>query len=509
MMAPLEQLLVSGSDTRLILDPKTQLNIYGCAPHPRDAVISFASTTASSISWRAHAAAQGARARFIEASLRGNEQQVFDQTLADLRARLKRAFALDDPEVEIVLAPSGTDAQLLALFIARATLGAPLTSIVVAAEETGSGTSHTALGQHFNSQAANGSPVVKGAAIEGLADGVARVDITVRNRDGSARSLDEIDSNVMTAIGIAHAHGRKIVLFAMDQSKSGLGGPSNDCLRYIRQHWSDNVQIVIDACQGRISPREINEHLADGRLVLMTGSKFFAGPPFSGAVFVPSVLADKLEHVHEVPAGLCDYSGSSEWPERWAGIRAQLPGTMNRGLWLRWEAALAEIEAYHSVPEAFRTLALNRFADAMPSLFAQFPSCRLVDLGVRGVEIRTIYPFLMANKTDILPYDKTREVYAALNRDLSAELPGDVSNKDRQIASTLCHIGQPFLTRDQRGRETGALRISADARLVSEAWKAGSERAAIEYVDSGIDEIRAVFEKIEFILKHNKSKDLG
>jgi len=57
--------------------------------------------------------------------------------------------------------------------------------------------------------------------------------------------------------------------------------------------------------------------------------------------------------------------------------------------------------------------------------------------------------------------------------------------------------------RDQSGHQSGALRLSADARLVSDAWKAGSKQAAIEYIDRRIDEIRTVFEKIELILEHN------
>lgn len=35
IFAPLEQILTSGGDTRLHLDPATMLNGYGCRPFPR------------------------------------------------------------------------------------------------------------------------------------------------------------------------------------------------------------------------------------------------------------------------------------------------------------------------------------------------------------------------------------------------------------------------------------------------------------------------------------------
>ena len=38
----------------------------------------------------------------------------------------------------------------------------------------------------------------------------------------------------------------------------------------------------------------IRDLLDDGAIVLLTGSKFFRGPPFSGAVIVPPKIMSKL-----------------------------------------------------------------------------------------------------------------------------------------------------------------------------------------------------------------------
>ena len=49
-MNELEQILISGSDTRLTVDPVTGLNRFGCAPSHRPGVLSFGSCTAGTIS---------------------------------------------------------------------------------------------------------------------------------------------------------------------------------------------------------------------------------------------------------------------------------------------------------------------------------------------------------------------------------------------------------------------------------------------------------------------------
>ena len=65
LAAPVEVLLTTGGDTRLAVDPETGLNCYGCSPRPRPDAITFASTTATSISDGAFAAVEGLRRRLI------------------------------------------------------------------------------------------------------------------------------------------------------------------------------------------------------------------------------------------------------------------------------------------------------------------------------------------------------------------------------------------------------------------------------------------------------------
>ena len=50
LFTPLDDLLACGGDPRLMLDPISRVNDYGCGPSPIAADLSFASSTASSIS---------------------------------------------------------------------------------------------------------------------------------------------------------------------------------------------------------------------------------------------------------------------------------------------------------------------------------------------------------------------------------------------------------------------------------------------------------------------------
>src|SRR5258708_21110307 len=61
LFLPLDRLLVSGGDPRLKIDPVRGVNVYGCQPLPCPGTLSFASSTATSISQPAYDRAGKAR----------------------------------------------------------------------------------------------------------------------------------------------------------------------------------------------------------------------------------------------------------------------------------------------------------------------------------------------------------------------------------------------------------------------------------------------------------------
>lgn len=67
-------------------------------------------------------------------------------------------------------------------------------------------------------------------------------------------------------------------------------------------------QVVVDACQLRSEEENIRKYVSLGFLTLVTGSKFYCGPPFCGAVLFPPAALAELEAGHEhLPAGFEDY----------------------------------------------------------------------------------------------------------------------------------------------------------------------------------------------------------
>lgn len=509
LSAPLEWLLASGGDTRLTLDPTTELNGYGCRPFPRPEAFTFASSTATSISSRAYAAVASRRQSLLREARRQGLDGALDAEMERLRDELKQTLGLGDSGCEIVFSPSGTDSQLHALFIARALLGTPLLSLIAAGDETGSGTAFATRGRHFNALTAQGVPVVKGDPIRGVAERVAGAMVALRDEYGRLRPTDEVDGDIVHGVTRAIAGGKRVALFAMDSSKFGLRSPSHDCLRWVAEAGGDDMLVVIDACQTRLSRSRLRSYLDRGFLVLLTGSKFFTGAPFSGALVVPEKLAARCADITEVPDGLGAYTGRNDWPARFAGIRAGLPVQANIGTLLRWGSAVEEMGDYFAVPDNFRALALTQFAEVVPRLLAAEPSIVPMPLPDEAADmfdaeefaVRTIFPFFIRRKGALLSHIQASVLYRALNDDVASLLPATLPPMVRFLAARRCHIGQSVAVPDGKGSSLGALRISAGARVASEAWS-GDIVAAREHLHGEFDQVRAIVEKIALLVRY-------
>src|SRR3954447_17678439 len=77
LFAPLDHLLQRGGDTRLQIDPATGTNQYGCRPAPDPDVLSFASSTATSISERAFRRLEEARDNLMRSAIAAGVESAF------------------------------------------------------------------------------------------------------------------------------------------------------------------------------------------------------------------------------------------------------------------------------------------------------------------------------------------------------------------------------------------------------------------------------------------------
>jgi selenocysteine lyase/cysteine desulfurase len=494
--------LSAGGDGRLHLRADNQLNDYGCRPYPRPEALSFASSTASSISQRAFGAVANAVQRLSQADQFGALKSFVETQ----RAQLKALWGVSE-ETDIVFAPSGTDAVLRALYLAKCVLKPPVISIVVGADESGSGVPFAAAGCHFNSETAYGFQVVKGEPIHGLANSLGVRLIATRGAAGRPRPTQMVDAAVYETAKAAIADGNSIVLHLMDHSKLGIRAPSPECVLRVMDHWAGRVQIIVDACQARVSRANIQSEIAQSRIVLLTGSKFFTGPPFSGAVFVPATLAERAAASAGAPLGFLQYTCASDWPARFTRLRGLLPPIVNLGQALRWAAAIEEMQAYFSVPGDFRKLVIGEFAKFATEYIGNQPNLRLFQEACSQADggdefcVPTIFPFLPVRKGRPCSMNEANLLHRALNEDVSEAVFARSASECRLLAQ-ICHIGQPVAIPQATSRDAGSLRVSADARLVSQSWFGGDTASATPRLRANIDKLKIVFDKLQVLLAH-------
>jgi hypothetical protein len=277
--------------------------------------------------------------------------------------------------------------------------------------------------------------------------------------------------------------------------------------------WPDQVQIVVDACQMRLGRTRLRNYLDRRYLVLVTGSKFFTGPPFSGALLVPSALAQEIDTAGDIAPGLLEYTSRSDWPIDWLGLRSRFPVRANFGQWLRWEAAIEEIRAYYSVPDDFRRIALETFGKGVEQIIASSPSLRPLSPqprspgeGVDDDELaqRTIFPFVIEQNDRVFSLEHYKKLYRALSRSVT-----DMASADAPaVAATPCLIGQPVALGGGEGQPAAALRICAGARLVTEAWSPDPDIAQ-ENLQRELGNVGAIVAKIEWLLAYSDGLDLA
>lgn len=427
--ASISALLRSGGDHRIVADPATGRNKYGVPSEPTDQEIWLSSSTASAISRLGFEAAEAAFRKVMAGGTKTGE--TVEQWFDGLRGRIAALTCCDGTDV--VLCASGTETELLALALSRHLLRRPLTNILIAVQESGVGVSHAASGAHFDATTALDGQVCKGEPLLGWEDAeIQVVKVDLRDPAGALRPLAEVDEAVRAEVGRALQAGRDVQLHILDASKTGRGGPSRAAVKAMVAEHPRNIAVVVDACQLRCSFDDIRADLESGFMVMITGSKFAGGPAFCGALLVPPSLVEPLRDL-AAPAGLSDYSARMDWPAR---LRPALSdgdyASFNLGLGLRWEAALAEIEAHVAIAPLRRTAVMRAFQDRVEELVDARPHLHLLDADIEPVRgrVRTIF--------SIVSGDGAPERVATLHRALRESIDEPDASLNQAV-----HLGQP------------------------------------------------------------------
>lgn len=358
-----------------------------------------------------------------------------------------------------MLTPSGTDAELMVLELFARRSDSAIENVIVGPAEVGSGTSVAAGALHFDELLPNGGIGVPRTAVDDeLAERTTVRRVGMRDGHGVERTDGEIDDEVRELVATARGRGARVLIHVVAHSKTGVHAPSLAAVDELAERYGSDVGVVIDAAQGRFSRRGLNESLRAGRMVIVTGSKFFGGPPFAGAVLVPPEWVPPTDH--RVPTGFGGYFTRSQMPTDWAGVRSRLPAEPNIGLLLRWHASAAEMSSYYSVPSRLRLEVLRAFESMVPEIWRRSDRVRINAVSPPLLENHTqrlleskttVFPFSVSAPDRTLRADELSLVYGWMRDDVAALLP-DATAAESRVLSTPIQIGQPVrLSADEDG----------------------------------------------------------
>jgi hypothetical protein len=507
---PTEYLLMSGGDLRLNIDEIELLNKYGCRPFPRPDAFTFASSTATSVSNFAFDKTDKVRSILIRNSLKHGFKETTVEFSELLKNNLKKIFKIND-ECQIIFSPSGTDSALQIAAITQITSNKDITHILVASDETGSGVPAALKGCHFENNTALNHPIKKGDKIEGFRD-IELIKIPFRDADGKLKSTTQLDTEVFTAVSKTNALGRHVVLHTMDQSKLGYQSPSETMLHNLNSLPDLSMQIVVDGSQLRLDPKDIQNYLNKGYIVTITGSKYFTGPPYAGALILPKNVSKLINSAkNKLPEGLTDYYNHSDWPTSWS-CSQKLSDGFNYGSYMRWNAALVEMDRYYKTPVLYRNMGMEMFCDFVEEsikdatflepLFGDGTKINMHTSEAFGIRnIRTIFPFFILKNKEALSVDHVKKLYTLLNSDLSNQFEDDPLEIMR-LAGQKCHIGQAVNVKYGNDFESAILRISLGSRVISESWVNRDISLFFRNIEAQMSQVTIIIKKIELILSH-------
>ena len=481
-------LLVAGGDTRIALDASGR-SVYGSRPWPDPGLVALGSCTASLISAPGYAAADALRTRLAAALAHTDPATLYAEQTALLRAALLGAIGCAPGDgTEAILAASGTD-----LFVLASQWLQPQRTVMICPQETGSGVPAAVQGRHFNALAACGAALPVGEAVSAWLGEL--VSLTVREADGSLRDAAAIDADCVAAVSATAQAGGRVLLVLTDVSKTGLIAPRVETALALKRRWPELVEVLVDACQFRLSGASVRAYLANDCLVALTGSKFMAGPTFCGALLVGAAAAAR--HAATAPgAQLGSYSSAADWPSGWrAG--AALPARSNFGLLLRWQATLPHIAAWSALPAAPARAFAERFAAAVSARLARddafeavpVPALTRAALGLPDDgwdAVQTIFPFMVFRR-----HGGRRALDAAACRRLYQLLREGVPGS----ALPRFQLGQPVPCGEREGVAVSALRLCVDAPMLAAAC-AGQLATPLANADAALDRVALLAETL-------------
>jgi len=476
--APLEKILISHGDTRLVLDSK-KLNKYGVPPNPRPQAIHFSSSTASPISEYGFKFCEILRRSFVNEIARDADLEaiLYSRLGQMICCEILKLAHLDKSQADVVVVPSGTDAEKIAVGLALANMkGSPVTNVIIGSEESGSFVREAAQGNYYDNVVAGKEIYKKGEKIWINSD-IKLVEVPIRTLDGAPLEINILMKKIRDIVEEEISADRHVMVHILQTSKTGLSGPTAKDFSDALGELIFKIDVVVDACQMRADFKELGDLIRRGWLVQISGSKFLTGPPFSGAILVPTAYSQRYEKLkplleqspamNDLAFWDCEYEMKSN--------NAENKNTLQFGVMFRWIPALIEYQLYDKIPLKDREDLVEAFRVILKKQITKFRSLEienLLSLDQRSTEKRyeqeTIFLLRVLGKTSsgelkYLEEEDYRHMFRLLNEDLS-EFFKNSKTIDQAIAKKMVHLGQPVKV-TANGKDRTILRIVLGARF--------------------------------------------
>ncbi|KAL0589314.1 hypothetical protein ABG067_002533 [Albugo candida] len=540
---PTALLLTRGSDDRSELSPISRANKYHATTIPSQIDINRGSCTCASIGSQAFGNCEAMRQELLLDALSihpEKQSNPMEKKVEMIRDRITKCLDIQDlvdkDACQLILTPSGTDAEYLATSAALSRVFCSLeemeqdiplvTSIIIAKGEIGRGSGVASAGKYCGQKTPCGLVRPNGEYLEKYPkELVHTIELDARDAAGDIINQDDAVAQVVNdqleSIGLGNEpqadplQTKKMVLLHLVMgSKTGFCSPSLDVVQKLSSKYPNRLLVVVDACQMRLNHTMYRIFIERGYIVLVTGSKFFGGAPFCGGIIMPmrSVLelemaAAKAYGQQCLPRGLADYFSRANFPEMMKLTRERVGSFVNVGLLLRWESALTHMEPFRTIPSKDLHSICALYISSLNQLLAEkyHPMLQILpeDIDTTAQKptqharlddgmINSIVSFRVWHSPEkrFLDMEELRFLHFLLTKDVSACSPTQVEKKR-------CLLGQPV----QIGNHSAVLRIAIGAEMINAIFYADdSERTMNFFLHQ--DEIAV--QKIALIIKNWK-----
>jgi hypothetical protein len=342
----------------------------------------------------------------------------------------------------------------------------------------------------------SGDRVRPGEKIEGISSNLKVITISQRHRL-TARQNHDHDIWIKKVEESLSDPTITVLLHIVDSSKLGLRMNVIDQVERLKTLGKGRLLVTIDSCQSRTDIYRTRHYLQLGYMVMITGSKFEEGPPFSGAVIVPPQITESLtmQSIIGFLSGFekfitkYDISGDME------KIGPYLPGWMNWGLMLRWTCAVNNWEKYRRIQNEIRNKLIQNWVEKLLVLIEKYSELQLfgggeIQPGAVG-DRNTIISIIVLSNGNPLSMKDMHRIYNWLYEDMSCRLPDKIalSHKEKSVLQRPFLIGQPV----DMGN-FAVLRIALGIHLVLSMEKYGFEKA--------LDDDDALLLKLSLLARH-------